>query len=88
MDRRREAKECAEERYTLWAMNHILNAGSMRAALQLIQSCLHTEEFEDSEHYARHAMSMINEATEVDIPANQRLRFLAEGSYWLARAIF
>ena len=41
-----------------------------------------------AEHYARHAMSMINEATEVDIPADQRLYFLAEGSFNLARAIF
>ena len=58
MGRHREAKECAEERYTLWAMNHIRNAGSMRAALDLIQSCIHTGEYEDAEHYARHAYFM------------------------------
>ena len=84
MDRQREAKECAEERYTLWAMNHIRNAGSMRAAFGLIQSCLRNKDYDMAEHYARHAMSMINEATDVDIPAHFRLQFLAEGSYWLA----
>ena len=87
LGRHREAKECAEERYTLWAMNHIRNAGSMEAALKLIESCLHNKDYDMAEHYARHAMSMINEASEVDIPANHRLAFLAEGSYWLATAI-
>ena len=32
MDRNREAKDCAEERYTLWAMNHLRNPGSINAA--------------------------------------------------------
>ena len=32
MGRHREAKEVAEERYTLWAMNHMRNPGSIDAA--------------------------------------------------------
>ena len=56
-----EAKECAEERYTLWAMNQMRNPGSMHAALQLIQSCMLNKEYERAEHYARHAMFMIND---------------------------
>ena len=31
-DRDEEALACAEERYSLWAMNHLRNEGSMRAA--------------------------------------------------------
>ena len=38
MDRHREALECIKECYSLWAMNHLRNPGSMTAALALIQS--------------------------------------------------
>ena len=85
--RPKEAMECIKECYTLWAMNHIRNKGSIKAALGLIQSCLHNKEYEDAEHYARHAMFMIDEMTDNFIPSNQRTVFLADGSYWLARAI-
>ena len=88
MARYKEAMECAEERYTLWAMNQMRNPGSINAAFALIQSCLHNNEYEDAENYARHAMFMINEMTDNFIPSDQRSRFLAEGSYWLARTIF
>ena len=88
LGRYREAKECAEERYTLWAMNHMRNPGSINAAFALIESCLHNGEFEDAEHYARHAMFMINDMADNFIPADQRSEFLARGSYFLAQAIF
>ena len=87
MDRNREAMECAKECYTLWAMNHMRNLGSINAALLLIQSCLHNKEYEDAEHYARHAYFMIAEMTDNFIPADKRPRFLADGSYYLAVAI-
>ena len=87
MGRYKEAMACAEERYTLWAMNHMRNSGSIRAALTLIQSCLHNGEFEDAEHYARHAMFMINDMTDNFIPSDQRSQFLADGSQNLAQAI-
>ena len=87
MGRCREAKECAEERYTLWAMNQMRNSGSIYAAFSLIESCLHNKENEDAEHYACHAMFMINDMADNFIPANQRPHFLAEGSYYLASAI-
>ena len=87
LGRHREALECAKECYTLWAMNHLRNPGSMVAALQLIQSCLHNGEYEDAERYARHAYFMIAEMTDNFIPAVQRPRFLADGSFYLARAI-
>ena len=87
LDRHREAMECAEERYTLWAMNHMRNPGSMNAAFGLIESCLHNKEYEDAERYARHAYFMIAEMTDNFIPADQRPKFLADGSYWLAVTI-
>ena len=86
-NRHREAMECAEERYTLWAMNHLRNPGSMLAALELIQSCIHNKEYEDAERYARHAMFMINDMTDSFIPSDQQPRFLADVSFWLAMAI-
>ena len=88
LGRHREALECVKERYTLWAMNHLRNPGSMTAALALIQSCLHNKKFEDAEHYARHAYFMIAEMTDNFIPADQRQMFLARASYYLAVAIF
>ena len=88
LDRHLEALECIKECYTLWAMNHLRHPGSMRAALHLIQSCLHNKEFEDAEHYARHAYFMIAEMTDNFIPVDQQPRFLADVSYYLAQAIF
>ena len=88
MGRYGEAMECAEERYTLWAMNHLRNPGSMTAALRLIECCLHNQKFVDAERYARHAMFMIAEMTDNFIPAEERTKFLADASYYLAQAIF
>ena len=87
MDRHMEALECAEERYTLWAINHLRNSGSMLAAMQLIQSCLHNNKYEDAERYARHAMFMINDMTDNFIPVNERDHANADVSYYLAKAI-
>ena len=88
MARYKDAMECIKECYTLWAMNHLRNSGSIKAALQLIQSCLHNGEYEDAEHYARHAMFMINEMTDNFIPVEEQPSFLAHASYFLAVAIF
>ena len=88
MDRNKEAMKCAEEKYTLWAMNQMRHPGSIRAAFALIQSCIHNNEFEDAEHYARHAMFMINDMADNFIPSDQRSEFLADGSYYLAVAIY
>ena len=85
--RHSEAMECIKECYTLWAMNHMRNPGSMRAALLLIQSCLHNEEYEDAESYARHAYFMIAEMTDNFIPADPRQWGRAAGSFSLAQAI-
>ena len=87
LGRHREAQECAEERYTLWAMNHLRHSGSMAAALGLIESCVHNGKFEDAERYARHAYFMIVEMTDNFIPSDQQPQFLAEISYYLAQAI-
>ena len=88
LGRQNEAMECAKERYTLWAMNHLRNPGSIRAALGLIQSCIHSEELEDAERYARHAYFMVAEMTDNFIPVDEQPRFLADVSYWLAEAIY
>ena len=88
LDRYSEAMKCAEERYTLWAMNHMRNPGSIYAALGLIESCLHNGEYEDAERYARQAYFMIAEMTDNFIPADQQPQFLADVSYYLSQAIF
>ena len=40
LGRKREAMECAEEKYTLWAMNHLRNPGSI---FIFINSKLHAQ---------------------------------------------
>ena len=88
LGRHSEVLECIKECYTLWAMNHMRNPGSMRAASALIQSCLNNEEYEDAERYARHAYFMIVEMTDNFIPSDEQPWFLAEVSHWLALAIY
>ena len=87
LGRHREALECIKECYTLWAMNHLRNPGSMNAAIALIQSCIHNKEYEDAERYARHAYFMIAEMTDNFIPVDQQPSFLARVSRYLAVAI-
>ena len=86
LGRHREAKDCAEERYTLWAMNQMRNSGSIYAALGLIESCLHNGEYEDAKRYADHAMFMINDMADNFISSDKRPSLLADGSHYLALA--
>ena len=88
MCRHKEALECAKERYTLWAMNHMRNPRMFIAAFQLIQSCLHNDEYEDAALYAHTAHEMIVNDADGIIPSDQRESLLADGSYWLSRATF
>ena len=88
LDRHREALECIKECYTMWAMNHLRNPGSMHAAFGLIHSCMHNKEYEDAERYARHAYFMIAEMTDNFIPVDQRPPFIARASRYLAMAIY
>ena len=87
LNRQREALECAKERYTLWAMNHIRNPGMFRAAFGLIQSCIHNKEYEDALLYAHTAHEMVVNDADGIIQFDQRDVLLARGSYWLATAI-
>ena len=68
-------------------MNHLRHQGSMRAALGLIQSCLHNKEYDDALFYAREAYFMINDMTDNFIPSAQQPQFLSDVSYYLAQAI-
>ena len=86
MGRHKDALECAKERYTLWAMNHMRNPRMFEAAFSLIQSCIHNNEFEDAALYAHTAYEMIVKDADGIIPSDQRESLLARGSYWLSQA--
>ena len=86
LDRDKEALECAKERYTLWAMNHMRNPRMFNAAFALIQSCIHNQVYEDAALYAHTAHEMIVNDNDGIIPSDQRESLLADGSYWLSRA--
>ena len=88
MGRYKEAMENAKERYTLWAMTNIRNPRSIWAAFDLIECCLHLNEYVDAELYARTAYEIINERTDNIIPADMRQQTLARGAYYLALATY
>ena len=86
MDRHKEALECAKERYTMWAMNHMRNPRMFGAAFGLIQSCIHNKAFEDAALYAHTAHEMVVNDADGIIPSDQRESLLARGSLWLSVA--
>ena len=88
LNRHDEALECIQECFTLWIMNHLRNPGSVHVSLLLIQCYINNKKFETAEQYARETYAVIAELTDNFIPADQRLKFLANGSYWLAVAIY
>ena len=86
MGRYREAMENAKERYTMWAMTNIRNPRSIWADFDLIDCCMHINEFVDAELFARTAYEIINERTDNIIPADVRQKTLARGAHFLAQA--
>ena len=88
MGRYGEAMESAKERYSMWAMTDIRNPNSIWAAFDLIECCLHLNEFVDAEMFARTAYEIINQRTDNIIPNDGRQQILARGAYYLAKATF
>ena len=88
LGRHTEAMESAKERYTMWAMTNIRNPRSIWAAFDLIDCCMHINEFVDAELFARTALEIINERTDNIIPPDQRQETLARGSHYLAEATY
>ena len=86
MGQHKNSMECCKERYTLWTVNHIQHSSTIRCTLGLVQSCLLNKQFEDAERYGRHAILMINDRMD-RLTLIEQQEFLADGSFWLARAI-
>ena len=88
MGRKKEALECAKERYSLWAAGNMRHRGMLGAAFPLIEGLLHNNEFEQAELIARTAYEMITARYDNIIPEELRQLFLAEGSQLLAEATY
>ena len=88
LNRKKESLECAQERYSLWVAGYMRHAGMLNAAFGLIESLLHNKEFDQAHLIAHTANEMIINDTDNIIPEDRRQRFLANGSQYLARAIF
>ena len=88
MDQRREALECAKERYSLWAAGNMRHHRMLFAAFPLIESLIHNKEYEQAELIARTAYEMIIARYDNIIPEDQRQRFLADGSKLFAEATY
>ena len=86
--RHREAMESAKERYSMWAMTNIRNPNSIWAAFDLIECCIHLQEYVDAELFARTAYEIIHERTDNTIPLNIRQQTLARGAQYLALTTF
>ena len=88
MGQKKEALECAKERYSLWAAGHMRHHGMLFAAFPLIEGLIHDEEYEQAHLIASTAYEMIINDTDNIIPENQRQRFLAQGSRLLGRSTY
>ena len=86
LGRHAEAMENAKERYSMWAMTNIRHPSSIWAAFDLIECCIHLNEYADAEMFARTAYEIINETTDNIISPNQRQEILAKGAVYLANA--
>ena len=87
MGQDRESLECAKERYCLYLTSHS-HPPAIRAAFGLIQSCIHNNEYEDAELYARTTWETITLSRDSHIPDDERQYFTARGAYYLAYAMF
>ena len=70
----------------MWAMTNIRHPSSIWAAFDLIECCIHLNEYADAEMFARTAYEIINETTDNIISPNQRQEILAKGAVYLANA--
>ena len=86
MDQNREALECAKEWYCLYPTNHT-HPPAIEASFYLIESCIHNQEYEDAELYARTTWETITLSRDSHIPDNRRQWFTAQGAYYLAKAM-
>ena len=86
MDQNKEALECAKEWYCLWLTKHT-HPPAIRAAFALIESCLHNGEYSDARLYALTTWETITLSRDSHIPEGERQWFVAEGAYYLARAV-
>ena len=86
MARKRESLECAQERYCLYLTSHT-HPPAIEASFALIESCIHNEEYEDAELYARTTWETITLSRDSHIPDNKRQEFTAQGAHYLAKAM-
>ena len=84
----KEALECAQERYSLWAAGNMRHYGMLNAALQLIEALLQNQDYEQSVLIASSAYEMITSRHDNIIPDGLQQQFLAEGSGYLAQATY
>ena len=82
----KQALECAQERYSLWAAGYMRHPGMLEAAFPLIEGLLHNHEYEQAALIANTAHEMIINDTDNIIPEEHRPCFLADGAQYLARA--
>ena len=84
--RDRQALECAQERYCLYFTSHT-HPPAINASFNLIESCIHNEEYEDAALYARTTWETITLSRDSHIPDDARGWFTAQGAYYLAKAM-
>ena len=87
MGRDREALECAQEGYCLYLTSHT-HPPAIHASFDLIESCIHNNEYEDAELYARTTWETITLSRDSHIPDNKRQYFTAQGAHYLAWSMF
>ena len=80
-----EQLECSKEWYCLWNTKPT-DMGAIRAAIALIESCIHNKEYADAMLYASTLWGIINHKHDNKIPDDQRPKYIARGAHFLAAA--
>ena len=87
-NQKKEALECAQEKYSMWAAGNMRHPGMLVAAFPLIDGLIQNNDYEQAIVIASTAYEMIINDTDNIIPEGQRPWFLAEGAQMLARATY
>ena len=88
LDQKKEALECARERYSLWAAGHMRDPGMFRATFPLIDGLLHNHEYEEAVLIASTINEMIINDADNIISEAEKQYFLAESAQYLAQATY
>ena len=86
LHRRKEALECATERYSLWSKNYMRNVGMIHSSIPLIESLINNKAFDQAQLIAGTVYEMTNHPTTNNIPEDDQQPLLANAAHYFSSA--